>query len=65
MHYRLHLAACALALSATTTGLAQTDAPDWSVLMQTPGMHPDSVRALHDAWWSGRTRPQGGGWKQV
>ena len=65
MHHRLHLAACALALTAATTGLAQTDAPDWSVLMQTPGMHPDSVRALHDAWWSGRTRPQGGGWKQV
>ena len=58
-------AAGLLALGLLPSGFAQTEAPDWSVLMQTPGIHPDEVKALHDAWWAGRTRPQGGGWKQV
>ena len=49
----------------TQVAHAQTNDPDWSVLMQDPETSPDEVRELFNAHWEGRERVKGSGYKQV
>lgn len=49
----------------TQVAHAQTNDPDWSVLMQDPETSPDEVRELFNTHWDGRERVKGSGYKQV